>query len=114
MPDGSAAATPREPRPDRGGLGGHRHEQLWDCHGHLAGAGDGKIGVWANPAHHRLTHLIRYLLQKVSANASCSDVQGEVDARFLQRLLAPGWTSERRGENTTSHTGWIVKWCLLP
>lgn len=63
-------------------------KQLWDCHVHLAGAGDSNSGVWVHPANYRLTHPLRYILQKLYANASCADVEGEVDVRFLQRLMA--------------------------
>lgn len=62
--------------------------QFWDCHVHLLGAGDSGSGIWVDPANYSLVHPLRYLLQKIYSNASCTDVKGDIDIRFLQRLMA--------------------------
>ncbi len=59
---------------------------FWDVHVHLLGVGDGASGIWANPSQSSLTSPVRYFFQKIYPNASCADVGGETDARFLQRL----------------------------
>jgi len=61
--------------------------QLWDCHVHLIGAGDGGSGGWINPDMLSLAHPIQWLQRYFYLNASCPEPAGSVDAGFLGRLL---------------------------
>ncbi|MFQ6024499.1 MAG: amidohydrolase family protein [Acidiferrobacterales bacterium] len=61
--------------------------QLWDAHVHLIGAGDSERSIYVNPVNYSLAHPFPYFGQKLYANASCAEVEGEVDVRFLRRLL---------------------------
>lgn len=61
--------------------------QLWDSHVHLVGVGDSERSIYVNPANFSLLHPFPYFGQKFYSNASCAEVEGEVDVRFLQRLV---------------------------
>ncbi|MFQ5993841.1 MAG: amidohydrolase family protein [Acidiferrobacterales bacterium] len=63
-------------------------EQLWDCHVHLIGTGDSDSGIWVNPVNYSLAHPFPYIAQKLYSNASCAEVEGEVDVRFVKRMMA--------------------------
>ncbi len=63
-------------------------EYVWDSHAHLVGVGDGNSGI---RVHRDLTNPLKplsYLQQKFFLNASCSNTDGCVDDRFVERLLA--------------------------
>lgn len=96
---------------------------FWDAHVHLLGAGDGASGIWVNPSQSSLTSPVRYFFQKIYLNASCADVEGETDARFLQRLrelqdglpvgtrlmlLAFDYFFDQRGERRLTHSAFHV------
>ncbi len=64
--------------------------QVWDCHVHLAGVGDGATGIRINPAMDSLLHPLQYAQKRFYLNAGCVDRAGagEVDAAYVRRLLA--------------------------
>ena len=61
--------------------------QLWDCHVHIAGIGDGKTGVWITPRMTSPFHPWQNLQRRFYLNASCTEREGSVDADFVARLL---------------------------
>ena len=61
--------------------------ELWDCHVHLAGVGDGGSGVWISPQMKSWLHPWQSLQRHVYLNAACTDHEGQVDQDFLWRLL---------------------------
>jgi uncharacterized protein len=61
--------------------------QLWDCHVHIAGIGDGNTGVWITPRMKSLFHPRENLQRRFYLNASCTEREGSVDADFVARLL---------------------------
>jgi uncharacterized protein len=61
--------------------------QLWDCHVHIAGIGDGKTGVWITPRMTSPFHPWQNLQRRFYLNASCTERDGSVDADFVARLL---------------------------
>jgi mannonate dehydratase len=61
--------------------------QLWDCHVHIAGIGDGNTGVWITPRMSSLFHPQENLQRRFYLNASCTEREGSVDADFVARLL---------------------------
>jgi mannonate dehydratase len=61
--------------------------QLWDCHVHIAGIGDGNTGVWITPRMKSLFHPWENLQRRFYLNASCTEREGSVDADFVARLL---------------------------
>jgi uncharacterized protein len=61
--------------------------QLWDCHVHIAGVGDGNTGVWLTPQMSSLFHPWQNLQRRFYLNASCTEREGSVDEDFVRRLL---------------------------
>ncbi|MDH3694753.1 MAG: amidohydrolase family protein [Gammaproteobacteria bacterium] len=61
--------------------------QVWDCHTHIAGTGDGGSGIVVNPDMYELSHPIAYLKRKFYLNAGCVDENGQVDRGFIDRVL---------------------------
>lgn len=61
--------------------------QVWDSHSHLIGAGDSDSGIWVNPAMQSLAHPIQFIQRRFYMNASCAEKDGEIDRRFLERLI---------------------------
>ncbi len=61
--------------------------QVWDCHVHLGGVGDGASGIWINPDMDSVFHPIQYVQKKFYLNASCADQPGQIDASYLRRLM---------------------------
>jgi mannonate dehydratase len=62
--------------------------QLWDCHVHLLGNGDGGSGCWINPRMANLWHPIERLQRAFYLNAACVTDGPGMDAAYVQRLLA--------------------------
>lgn len=65
--------------------------QVWDCHVHLAGLGDGGTGIWVNPDMDSLMHPLQYIQKNFYLNASCTenqDAMGRVDAVYVERLVS--------------------------
>ena len=65
--------------------------QVWDCHVHLVGLGDGGTGIWVNPNMDSLMHPLQYIQKKFYLNASCTGDQnavGRVDAVYVARLVS--------------------------
>src|SRR5574342_527316 len=60
--------------------------ELWDCHVHLAGIGDGNSGVWITPRMKSLFHPWQNLQRRFFLNAACAEQKGKVDAEFVRRL----------------------------
>ncbi|MBK8510150.1 MAG: amidohydrolase family protein [Candidatus Competibacteraceae bacterium] len=62
--------------------------QVWDCHVHLAGLGDGGSGVEIGPQLSSLRHPLRYAQRLFYLNASCArHAPGQIDAAYAARLL---------------------------
>lgn len=62
--------------------------QVWDCHVHLAGLGDGGSGIEVGPQLSSLRHPLRYAQRLFYLNASCAQhAPGLVDAAYAARLL---------------------------
>ncbi len=63
-------------------------EQLWDCHVHLAGLGDGGSGIELGPQLSSVLHPLHYAQRLFYMNAGCAhDAPGAVDAAYVARLL---------------------------
>jgi predicted TIM-barrel fold metal-dependent hydrolase len=60
--------------------------ELWDCHVHLAGVGDGNSGVWITPQMKSLFHPWQNLQLRFFLNAACAEQKGKVDPEFVRRL----------------------------
>lgn len=62
-------------------------EQLWDCHVHLAGLGDGGSGIEVGPQLSSWLHPLHYAQRLFYMNAGCAhDAPGTVDAAYVARL----------------------------
>ena len=62
--------------------------QLWDCHVHLAGLGDGGSGIVVGPQLSSALHPLHYAQRLFYMNAGCAhDAPGKVDAAYAARLL---------------------------
>jgi mannonate dehydratase len=60
---------------------------VWDCHVHLIGVGDGETGVWITPKMSSWLHPIQSVQKYFYQNAGCAERTGHVDADFRERLL---------------------------
>lgn len=61
--------------------------QVWDCHAHLVGVGDGGSGAWTNPRMDSPLSPLQYLQKLFYLNAGCvHNAPGQVDASFVARL----------------------------
>ena len=61
--------------------------QVWDCHVHLAGIGDGGSGAWINPRMQSLLHPLEFAQRLFYLNAGCAhDAPGRVDASYIERM----------------------------
>jgi len=63
-------------------------EQLWDSHVHLVGNGANGSGCRLNPHMDSFWHPIQRLQKKFYVNASCVQDQPDMDAAYVERLLA--------------------------
>jgi mannonate dehydratase len=62
--------------------------QVWDCHVHLAGLGDGGSGIELGPQLASPLHPINYAQRLFYMNAGCAhDAPGKVDQAYVARLL---------------------------
>ena len=62
--------------------------QLWDCHVHLAGLGDGGSGIVVGPQLSSVLHPLHYAQRLFYMNAGCAhDAPGKVDQAYVARLL---------------------------
>ena len=62
--------------------------QVWDCHVHLAGLGDGGSGIEVGPQLSSWLHPLHYAQRLFYMNAGCAhDAPGKVDAAYVARLL---------------------------
>lgn len=62
--------------------------QVWDCHVHVAGTGDGGSGIEIGPQLDSLLHPLQYAQRLFYMNAGCAhDAPGRVDASYVERLL---------------------------
>jgi mannonate dehydratase len=62
--------------------------QLWDCHVHLAGIGDGGSGIVVGPQLSSPLHPLHYAQRLFYMNAGCAhDAPGKVDQAYVARLL---------------------------
>ncbi len=62
--------------------------QLWDCHVHLAGLGDGGSGIEVGPQLSSWLHPLHYAQRLFYMNAGCAhDAPGKVDQAYVARLL---------------------------
>ncbi|MBL8251234.1 MAG: amidohydrolase [Candidatus Competibacter sp.] len=62
--------------------------QVWDCHVHLAGLGDGGSGIEVGPQLSSIRHPLHYAQRLFYLNASCAhNAPGQVDATYAARLL---------------------------
>lgn len=92
--DGFLNPCPGEPLPQalldhplvRSAWAGIDPAQLWDCHVHLIGTGDGGSGVWINPDMESLAHPVQWLQRAFYFNGSCTADDGRSDRRFVERL----------------------------
>ena len=67
--------------------------QVWDCHAHLAGIGDGGSGVTITPRMLSPLHPTEYFQRLFYLNAGCAhEAPGRVDQSYVERLhnLADG------------------------
>lgn len=61
--------------------------QVWDCHVHLAGIGDGGSGITISPSMLSPLHPLEYLQRLFYLNAGCvHDAPDQVDASYVARL----------------------------
>jgi Predicted metal-dependent hydrolase of the TIM-barrel fold len=61
--------------------------QVWDCHVHLVGRGDGGSGIWVNPAMDSLWNPIQYAQKLFFLNAGCAhQAPGRVDQSYIERM----------------------------
>jgi mannonate dehydratase len=72
--------------------------QVWDCHAHLAGIGDGGTGAMISPDMLNPLNPLQYLQRLFYLNAGCAlDAPGRVDQSYVERLhnlmegMAPGF-----------------------
>lgn len=72
--------------------------QVWDCHVHLAGVGDGGSGITVSERMTSPWHPAEYVQRIFYLNAGCAhDAPGRVDQSFVERLhnlmagMAPGF-----------------------
>jgi hypothetical protein len=68
-------------------------DQVWDCHAHLAGIGDGGSGVTITPRMLSPLHPTEYFQRLFYLNAGCAhEAPGRVDQSYVERLhnLADG------------------------
>lgn len=72
--------------------------QVWDCHAHLAGIGDGGGGIHINPRMLSLLHPAEYIQRLFYLNAGCAhQAPGQVDQSYVERVhnladgMAPGF-----------------------
>lgn len=62
--------------------------QVWDCHVHVAGLGDGGSGIVVGPQLSSALHPLHYAQRLFYMNAGCAhDAPGKVDAAYVARLL---------------------------
>ena len=62
--------------------------QLWDCHVHVAGLGDGGSGIVVGPQLSSWMHPLHYAQRLFYMNAGCAhDAPGSVDTAYVARLL---------------------------
>lgn len=62
--------------------------QVWDCHVHVAGLGDGGSGIVVGPQLSSVLHPLHYAQRLFYMNAGCAhDAPGKVDAAYVARLL---------------------------
>ena len=62
--------------------------QLWDCHVHIAGLGDGGSGIVVGPQLSSMLHPLHYAQRLFYMNAGCAhDAPGKVDSAYVARLL---------------------------
>ncbi len=62
--------------------------QVWDCHVHLAGLGDGGSGIVVGPQLSSWLHPLHYAQRLFYMNAGCAyDAPGKVDQAYVARLL---------------------------
>ena len=62
--------------------------QLWDCHVHIAGIGDGGSGIVVGPQLSSVLHPVHYAQRLFYMNAGCAhDAPGKVDQAYVARLL---------------------------
>jgi len=62
--------------------------RVWDCHVHLAGAGDGGDGVWSNPDMANPFRPAQFIRRHFYLNAACVDGEKDIDAGYVRRLRA--------------------------
>lgn len=81
----------------RGAWAGLDPAQVWDCHAHLAGIGDGGSGITISPEMLSPLHPLQYLQRLFYLNAGCAhEAPGRVDQSYVERLhnlmegMAPG------------------------
>jgi len=61
--------------------------EVWDCHVHLVGVGDGESGIWVNPRMDSLLNPWEYVQKLFYLNAGCAhDAPGRVDQTFVERM----------------------------
>ena len=62
--------------------------QVWDCHVHLAGLGDGSSGIEVGPQLSSWLHPLNYAQRLFYMNAGCAhNAPGKVDQAYVARLL---------------------------
>jgi mannonate dehydratase len=61
--------------------------QMWDCHVHIAGVGDGGSGVWLSPNLDSLLHPLEFVQKRFYLNAACAERPDSVDQAYITRLL---------------------------
>ena len=62
--------------------------QVWDCHVHVAGLGDGGSGIVVGPQLSSVMHPVHYAQRLFYMNAGCAHhAPGQVDASYAARLL---------------------------
>jgi len=62
--------------------------QLWDCHVHIAGIGDGGSGIVVGPQLSSMLHPLHYAQRLFYMNAGCAhQAPGKVDQAYVARLL---------------------------
>lgn len=61
--------------------------EVWDCHAHLAGIGDGGSGIAISPTMLSPLHPVPYLQRLFYLNAGCvHEAPGRVDQSYVERL----------------------------
>jgi predicted TIM-barrel fold metal-dependent hydrolase len=98
--------------------------QVWDCHAHIAGTGDGGSGIVISEEMQSILHPMQYAQRLFFLNAGCAhDAPGRVDQSYVERMhnliegMRPGfkmmlfafdWAHDEGGKALPKQTAFYV------